>query len=127
VEGPWNGQYLLDPTGFDDPTTELTVTTTGLWSLVVDDVSSVTPSSGEVSGAGDRVVLFTEEFFEAAVTHDGAGLFGLVSYATGSPEVVIDPADDVDLDGSVDLSGPGYAQVIADGDWTITPTDPLLQ
>jgi hypothetical protein len=127
VEGRWNGQYLIDPSADDPSTTELTVTTTGLWSIVVDDVSSVTPSADEASGAGDRVVFFSEEFSEAAVTHDGSGLFGVVSFASGEPEVVVDPADDVDLDGSVDLPGPGYAQVFADGDWTITPTDPLLQ
>jgi hypothetical protein len=127
VEGPWSGQYLIDPSDDDVPTTELTVTATGPWSIVVDDVTSVTPSSDEASGSGDRVVYFAEEFLQAAVTHDGSGLFGLVSYATGAPQVVVDPADDVELDGSVDLGGPGYAQVIADGDWTITPIDPLLQ
>ncbi|MCS5723049.1 DUF4190 domain-containing protein [Herbiconiux sp. CPCC 203407] len=124
VEGPWNGQYLIDPTGFDEPTTELTVTTTGLWSIVVDDVSSVTPSSGDVAGSGDRVVFFSEEFFDAEVTHEGTGLFGIVSYAAGVPEVVVDPEDDTFVDGTVYLSGPGYAQVIADDDWAITPVLP---
>lgn len=126
VDGPWNGQYLIDPMEFDDPTTELTVTTTGLWSIVVDDVSSVAPSSGEVTSSGDRVVYFAEEFFEAEITHDGAGLFGIVSYSAGVPDVIVDPTDDGFVDGSVSLGGPGYVQVIADDEWTITPVDAVL-
>lgn len=122
VEGPWNGQYLIDAVG--EPTTELSVTTTGFWSIVVDDVSSVAPSTGAASGTGDRVVRFTEGFEEAAVTHDGAGLFALVAYATGYPADALDTTDDVDE--VIDLAGPGFVQVFADGEWSITPVDPVL-
>ncbi|MFB2580186.1 DUF4190 domain-containing protein [Herbiconiux sp. P15] len=129
-EGPWYGRYLLDAEGAS-PTTELSVTATGDWRVIIADPSTATTTTPDVaSGEGDDVVFLSAEFDSADISHDGAGVFQVISYGDGSPGSAAAPATPgsapttlVDTAGTfydtVPLTGPAFLQIHADGPWAI--------
>jgi hypothetical protein len=122
-EGPWQGEYLLDIDAEGAPTTELSVSATGLWTVTVDELSSIDPTSDATGYDEDAVVYFPQSFDSALIGHMGDGAFSVVATTDGTSTTVVDTMGP--FSETVELTGPCYVQVFADDEWSIVLTDPV--
>jgi hypothetical protein len=122
-EGPWQGEYLLDADTDGAPTTELSVSATGLWTITVDELASVEPTNDATGYDEDAVVYFPQQFDAAVITHKGEGDIVVVATTDGSSTTVVDTSGPITE--TVEMTGPCYVQVFAADEWSIVLTDPV--
>jgi hypothetical protein len=122
-EGPWQGTYLLDVDSDGAPTTELSVSATGLWTLTVDELASIEPTMDGTGYDEDAVVYFPQAFDSALITHKGDGDVVIIATSDGTSTTVVDTTGP--LSETVEMTGPCYVQVFAADEWSILLTDPV--
>lgn len=116
--GAYGGAHLID-TDTGSVTSQLDVTANAPWTLTVSDISTITPVSGKVDGHGDTVVLLSGATTAATITNTGASNFVVRGFGGSSPELAVNTIGG--YSGTVPLTGPGFVQVMSDGDWSIAP------
>ncbi|WP_239065897.1 hypothetical protein [Microbacterium hibisci] len=117
--GSYTGKRLINVND-GSVVTRFTITASGPWQLVVEDLSLAKSVAGAASGAGDDVILMTDEFDVAAITNDGSSNFVVYAYGEGnfSPLIVNEIGA---YSGTVPMVGPAFVEVTSTGNWSITP------
>ncbi|MEV7606138.1 TM2 domain-containing protein [Paenarthrobacter sp. NPDC089322] len=116
--GAYAGKHVVD-TRSTSVTSEFEINADAAWTLSIEDITTIAPSAGPVSGRGDQVVLLSGKSTKATITHQGEGNFVVQGYGGSYPELAVNEIGS--YSGTVKLTGPGFVQVNAEGDWTITP------
>lgn len=116
--GAYSGSHLVNI--YDGSVINmLTVESEGNWIIGIRDLSTITPTTGAVTGHGDSVVYMADTFRAAAITNTGEGNFAVWGYGGSGSELAVNTIGS--YQGTVELTGPGFIQVNSEGDWTITP------
>ncbi|MFK0040780.1 NINE protein [Paenarthrobacter sp. NPDC090517] len=116
--GAYSGKHVVDTTS-TSVTSEFEINANGAWTLTIEDVSTIPASKGPVSGQGDQVIRLSEKSTKAAIVYQGEGNFVVQGFGGNYGELAVNEIGS--YSGTVKLTGPGFVQVTAKGDWTITP------
>lgn len=115
--GAYSGKHLVD-TSSGSVTNEFEITAVGDWALTVEDVTTITPTSGPATGTGDSVVLLTGSTTKAAISYVGERNF-VVQVFGDRTDLAVNTIGS--YEGTVRLEAPAFVQVKSSGTWTITP------
>lgn len=119
--GAYDGTALMQESFVGTPT-HLQVQATGGWHIEVLPLSQVTRVAGPHAGAGDQV-FFTEQSGIATFTHDGSRNFAVWAYGNDRIQQLLVNTIGA-YSGEAIVPGPEGAlvAVMADGNWSYTPT-----
>lgn len=115
--GDYTGRHIVD-TRTGSATSEFEILAGGNWTLTIEDIASIVPSTGPVTGTGDDVVFLMTGTTKAAISYQGERNFVVKTYGDRSDLAVNTIGA---YEGTVKVPTPSFIQVTASGPWTITP------
>jgi hypothetical protein len=100
-------------------TTFLKVTSTGSWTLKLNNITNARSFSGSISGHGDDVLMYTGGTAVGTIDNSGGENFAVTEYPKGSPNLLVNTIGQ--YHGQQPLSkGPSILVVESTGNWTIS-------
>lgn len=120
ADGPYNGSVAVDFPD-DQDSRSLRVTAEGPWTIRMVPVESLTPMPGVLTGSGDDVLLYTGGVGPVTVSHSGAGPIEVNYFEITTRKISTIVEETGAIERSVELRGPAFVWVEADGDWSMTP------
>ncbi|MFV0317934.1 MAG: hypothetical protein ACK5O2_13360 [Microthrixaceae bacterium] len=119
-EGPYQGSVAVDFRDEQD-SRSLDIKATGEWTIRMTPVEDLEGIPGAFTGTGDNVVLYGGDVGPVRFTHSGSGQFVVNTFEirTRDIQTLIDKTGA--SDSTVEVRGPVFMWVQADGDWSATP------
>ncbi|MEX0913488.1 MAG: DUF2510 domain-containing protein, partial [Demequina sp.] len=117
--GSYSGERIINVSD-GDVTTRFTISSSGSWTLTIADLATAEVFDGAAAGSGDRAIFMADTFEVVNVTYEGESNFVVYGYGgdSFSPLVINEIGS---YNGTVEMTGPAFVQVISEGDWSITP------
>lgn len=119
-DGPYSGSVAVDFPDEQD-SRSLSVEADGPWSIRMVPVESLTPLPGGFTGTGDDVVLYSGGIGPVTLSHSGSGPFKVNYFEIQTRQITTIADETGPFEGSVELRGPAFVWITADGDWSVTP------
>ncbi len=118
--GSYKGAVAVDFHDEQD-SRSLEITANGPWEIRMVPVESLTAQEGAFSGAGDNVVLYAGDVGPVTITHSGSGRFTVNTFEIKTREIDTIVDETGPYDGTVEMRGPAFVWITADGNWSVTP------
>jgi len=117
--GSYSGERFIN-VNEGEVTTRFTISAGGPWTMTIADVATAEVFGSEAEGSGDRAIFMEGTFDVVDVTYEGESNFVVYGYGgdSFSPLVINEIGS---YEGTVEMTGPAFVQVISEGDWSITP------
>lgn len=119
-DGPYSGSVAVDFPDEQD-SRSLSVEADGPWSIRMVPVESLTPLPEGFTGTGDNVVLYVGGISPVTLSHSGSGPFKVNYFEIQTRKITTIADETGPFEGSVELRGPAFVWIAADGDWSVTP------
>lgn len=119
-EGPYSGSVAVDFRDEQD-SRSLAVKAEGAWKIHMVPVETLTPLPGSIAGSGDNVVLYTGGVGPVALSHSGSGPFEVNYFEINTRKITTLVDEQGPYEGNLELRGPAFVWITADGDWSLTP------
>lgn len=113
--GAYSGRHLVNMSG---DLTQLEVNADAPWTITLNPTTVLAKTANRTSGHGDDVVYY-DTGTRAKITHSGEANFVVIAYSDGRDLLVNEIGN---YRGTVPLHTPCIVQIIADGDWALTPS-----
>ena len=120
AEGPYTGAVAVDFRDEQD-SRSLRVEAEGPWSIQMVPVETLRAIPGTFAGSGDDVVLYSGRVGPVTVSHTGDGEVRVNYFEITTRNITTLVEETGPVERSVELRGPAFVWVEADGDWSITP------
>ena len=119
-DGPYSGSVAVDFHDEQD-SRSLAIEGDGPWTITMVPVESLDAIPGAFTGSGDNVVLYSGEVGPVNITHSGTSTFKVNTFEIKTRDIATIVDETGPFDGSVELRGPAFVWIEADGDWSVTP------
>lgn len=120
TEGAYEGSVAVDFSD-DQDSRSLSVEATGPWTIRMIPVEDLDAVPAGFTGTGDDVVLYSGEVGPVTFTHSGSGEFVVNTFEIRTREISTIVEETGAYDGTVELRGPAFVWIEADGAWSATP------